>query len=280
MAKTKAKAKPAPPGDNKRLPEIAKAIKAIEKALDKLTLPKVLEIGKLLHEADEKCEHGEYMKWVANEFEWSHQTSLNYRNLYDFSKFPNVGNLARLNMSLSTLYMVAGLKDDDQQAARKAIIEVAKKDYVSFQQAYSIIKEVEEEAEPFTAKTERKYTRLITQRQLYEGACHLSWPLYFEYRGEHPECEPLTNDDLGYVRQWTSAAPATTTVNVTSTVDETEPKTIAFAVSHEILKIKVPYRVSYPADETEPKTIAFAVSHEDLKIEAPYRVSVPADEAE
>jgi hypothetical protein len=105
MAKTKTK--PAPPGDNKRLPEIAKAIRAIEKALDKVALPEVLKMGKLLHEASETCEHGEYMKWVANEFEWSHQTSLNYRNLYDFSKFPNVGNLARLNMSLSTLYSPA-----------------------------------------------------------------------------------------------------------------------------------------------------------------------------
>jgi Protein of unknown function (DUF3102) len=133
------------------LPQIAKAIKALEKALDKVTLPKVLEIGKLLHEASEKCEYGEYMKWVANEFEWSHQTSLNYRNLYDFSKFPNVGNLARLNMSLSTLYMVAGLKHDGRlgvAAARKAIIKAAKQGYVSLRMAEEIYKKFLEQSKP------------------------------------------------------------------------------------------------------------------------------------
>jgi len=134
--------------NTRTLPQIAKAIKALEKALDKLTLPKVLEMGKLLHEASEKCEHGEYMKWVFDEFEWSHQTSLNYRNLYDFSKFPNVGNLARLNMSLSTLYMVAGLKDDDEQDARKAIIKAAKQGYVSLRMAEAIYeKHLEEQSE-------------------------------------------------------------------------------------------------------------------------------------
>jgi hypothetical protein len=61
-------------------------------------------------------------------------------------------------------------------------------------------------ARPITAATERKYTALIKQRQLYEGACDLAWARYFEYRDAHPKCAPLGSEDLAYAAQWTSCA--------------------------------------------------------------------------
>jgi hypothetical protein len=66
---------------------------------------------------------------------------------------------------------------------------------------------------PITADKEREYTRLIQQRELYEGACELSWERYFEYRDEHDECSSLTQDDLDYASMWTTCAlhPETTT---------------------------------------------------------------------
>jgi hypothetical protein len=42
----------------------------------------VVEIGKLLCEASEECEHGEYLAWIKLEFGWSHGTSLNYRAMF------------------------------------------------------------------------------------------------------------------------------------------------------------------------------------------------------
>ena len=41
---------------------------------------------------------------------------------------------------------------------------------------------------------EREYTALIKRRQLYEGACELSWAQYFKYRERHPDCTPLSED--------------------------------------------------------------------------------------
>jgi len=74
-------------------------------------------------------------------------------------------------------------------------------------------KQEEFQATPITAKTERKYTALIKNRKLYEGACELAWEMYFKFRDEHPDCEPLTPDDLAYVGQWTSCAMAYMTLD-------------------------------------------------------------------
>jgi hypothetical protein len=63
-------------------------------------------------------------------------------------------------------------------------------------------------ATPIAAETEQHYTKLITRRKLYEGACELSWPMYFKYRNEHPDLPPLTPDDLAYAGMWTSCATA------------------------------------------------------------------------
>jgi hypothetical protein len=62
------------------------------------------------------------------------------------------------------------------------------------------------ERTPITATMEHEYTAMIKQRVLYEGACSLAWPMYFQYRDEHPDLPPLTPDDLAYVGMWTSCA--------------------------------------------------------------------------
>jgi hypothetical protein len=59
---------------------------------------------------------------------------------------------------------------------------------------------------PITSEKEQAYTCLIKTRNLYEGACGLSWAQYFEYRDQHPECDPLTRGDLAYASHWTPCA--------------------------------------------------------------------------
>ena len=216
---------------NRSLPQIAKAIKALEKK----TIQTVVEIGKLLHEASEQCEHGEFMKWIEQEFSYSHDTSLNYRSAYDLSQNPNCSDYGTWDMSLKTFYLVARLLRLDEhptaQGEAKAIIRAAKKRRVSSTDALLILKDYQEKHSPppddplaiappepdlppepiglcLNSEMVRQYDDLIKNRKLYEGACELPWPSYFEYRDAHPdECKPLTPDDLAYVGQWTSAGP-------------------------------------------------------------------------
>jgi hypothetical protein len=64
---------------------------------------------------------------------------------------------------------------------------------------------------PMTPEKEQEYTRLIKSRELYEGACDLSWQEYFAYRGQHPDCAPLSRDELDYANMWTAWTPNNTT---------------------------------------------------------------------
>jgi len=142
-----------PPTPQAELARITKEIKAFEQR----SIDSIVEIGKLLHEAaqPEICSHGEYQDWLKREFGWSYQTSLNYRNVYQLVEYPPdhphkpnswvFGSINDLDISLSALYLIAAMKDDDQQAARFAIIEAAKVGRVTYKIARDIIRKSEEE---------------------------------------------------------------------------------------------------------------------------------------
>jgi hypothetical protein len=123
--------------NTRTLAQISQKIKKLEKR----TIQNVIEIGKLLHEASEKCEHGEYKNWLKSEFSWSDQTALNYRHVYALTQKPNSLDFAQLNISISAVYFIARMLKDGQelyQAAAKAIIAAAKKDRVTYPIAIGI----------------------------------------------------------------------------------------------------------------------------------------------
>jgi hypothetical protein len=122
------------------------------KALEKKTIQNVVAIGKLLHEAatPEVCKHGEYMKWCKSEFGWSHQTVLNYRDIYHLSQNPKILEFDKLDISLSALLLISDYildQDDDDPdpnlAAGMAVVEAARHRRMSYKEAYKIIEETE-----------------------------------------------------------------------------------------------------------------------------------------
>jgi hypothetical protein len=123
------------------LAQISQKIKAVEK---RKLISGIVEIGKLLREGERLCEHGEYVAWIRREFSWSHQTALNYRNVFDLTQNPNHLDFDKLNITQSALYLVAGMKGDHEKVARKAIINTAKRRRVTFPIACEIIDKFEE----------------------------------------------------------------------------------------------------------------------------------------
>src|ERR1700730_8219435 len=89
------------------LAQISQKIKAVEK---RKLISGIVEIGKLLREGERLCEHGEYVGWIRREFSWSHQTALNYRNVFDLTQNPNHLDFDKLNITQSALYLVAGMR--------------------------------------------------------------------------------------------------------------------------------------------------------------------------
>jgi hypothetical protein len=124
--------------NTRTLPQIAKAIKALEKK----TIQNVVEIGKLLEEASKKCDHGQYREWLKTEFGWSHDTARNYRSVYNFTQKTKISSFGKLNISISALYLAAKLTLNEHwpphQAAGKAIIKAALKERVSYSMAKAI----------------------------------------------------------------------------------------------------------------------------------------------
>jgi hypothetical protein len=125
---------------NRTLAQIAKAIKALEKR----GIRDIVAIGKLLHEAEQKCEHGDFMLWIKENFDFSHDTSRNYRSAYQLSQNPNCSDYRTWNVSVRTFYWIAEVMTEGRQCdvgAAKAVIKIAKKQRVSSRHASEIINE-------------------------------------------------------------------------------------------------------------------------------------------
>jgi hypothetical protein len=131
------------------LAEIATQIKALEKR----TIANVVEIGRLLHEASEKCEHGTYREWLKTEFSWSHDTARNYRSVYNLAQKTKISSFAKFDVSISALYLIAKMPDGDP--TRDTIIKAAQTGRVSYAMASDIIEEAKAKASSDASKIER-----------------------------------------------------------------------------------------------------------------------------
>ena len=107
---------------------------------EKNTIDNVVAIGRLLHEAREQCEHGEYQAWLDREFAWSYRTCLRYSYAFDFAEKCQAGTFGNLNLSLGALHIVADPTTSDEEQA--AIIKAAQDGRVTATIAEAIIHEL------------------------------------------------------------------------------------------------------------------------------------------
>jgi hypothetical protein len=63
------------------------------------------------------------MKWLADEFGWSHSTSLRYRSIYWLSQNRQIGDFEKWNISISALYLLSD--NISWPTVRDAIVEAA-----------------------------------------------------------------------------------------------------------------------------------------------------------
>lgn len=119
------------------LTQIATQIKALEKK----NFRNVIEIGKLLHEASEQCEHREYLPWLKREFAWSYMTAKRYRDVFRLHDNYQIGDFDQFEISISALYLVAEHIDGEEawkQTGGAAILEAAKSGRVTYKKALEI----------------------------------------------------------------------------------------------------------------------------------------------
>jgi hypothetical protein len=173
----------------------------------------IIETGQLLIDAKEgknKLQHGEFTKLFdpqIGKLPFSERTAQQLMQIARHAVLANPSYRSALPPHWRTLAILSRAPGEqlEQWLADKTV--TAETEQV---EAIVLLSPPAPAVEPtksdFTSKTERKYTNLIQRRKLYEGACKLSWAEYFEFREAHPDCTPLTSDDLAYAGQWTKCA--------------------------------------------------------------------------
>jgi Protein of unknown function (DUF3102) len=111
---------------------------AIASDIHDLERRNIFDIGKLLIEAQDTCEHGNWMQWLDDQFEWSNKTAENYMNAFRLkAKFETVSNL---KVPVTIIYELAGELDDADLAAKiEALAKASKKKPLSVANAFEVV---------------------------------------------------------------------------------------------------------------------------------------------
>jgi hypothetical protein len=98
-----------------------RTLDAIAGDIHRLECAKIFDIGALLVEAEKACEHGEWRKWLKNEFEWSHDTARNYMNAARL--VANDERVRHLRVPATIIYALADDVDDITPKLIDALVE-------------------------------------------------------------------------------------------------------------------------------------------------------------
>jgi hypothetical protein len=109
-----------PVADDLFLAEKATAIRA----LGKRVIADVIEIGRLLAEAKERCGHGNWLPWLDREFGWSGQQARRFIHVHELSCEGKFNKLLNLAVPISGLYLLAA--PSTPQVAKDEVIERGK----------------------------------------------------------------------------------------------------------------------------------------------------------
>src|SRR5215510_11378372 len=100
----------------------ARSLDTIADSIHKLEQKNIIDVGELLVEAKAQCEHGQWLDWLAAEFEWSVDAAERYIRVAErIGKFRRLRNL---KLAATTLYEVAD--HDDEQDLPAIVGELAK----------------------------------------------------------------------------------------------------------------------------------------------------------
>jgi hypothetical protein len=123
----------------------AEAIKSSLRSAGK----EIIEVGYHLIKAQEKAGHGNWLRWIGEEFAWAEQTARNYMNVYAMSQIHN--GVGDLDLPLRSLYLLAA--PSTPEPVRREVIDQAARGEPP---PHARIKNMVEKAIPKKAKTNHK----------------------------------------------------------------------------------------------------------------------------
>jgi hypothetical protein len=131
----------------------------------------IVEIGKDLSEARERCQHGEWLPWLKREFGWSEAAAYNYIAVYERlgPKLPTGGTLEPLRIDASALYLLA--QQSTPEAVRDQAIERAQTgEHMTRETVREMVSgEVKAQVSYFRARAEKAETARATLAAVIEA---------------------------------------------------------------------------------------------------------------
>jgi hypothetical protein len=102
----------------------------------------IFEIGRLLVEAKERCDHGDWLPWLSEQFEWGgrwgERTAQRFMSVYKLSL--EYDNLSDLDLSDSSLYVLAAPRTST--GARAEVVDRARNgERLRFNDVYDIVEQ-------------------------------------------------------------------------------------------------------------------------------------------
>src|SRR5437899_2743662 len=122
-----------------------RSLAAIALDIQKVECTSIFQIGKLLLEAKDQCEHGEWLDWLSREFAWSPRAAHYYIKAAELvSKFATVANL---KVPVTTIYALSDLDDADVPKAITRLSAASKKGRVTAAQGCEIVESADKRQE-------------------------------------------------------------------------------------------------------------------------------------
>ena len=111
----------------------------------------VVEIGRLLEEAQARLDHGEWLPWLQKELSISSRSASRYMKTFRFVQAYLVGRsksatLADLKLRVSALFLLAEQCLDPKEV--EAVLKAAKKEWIGATKAWSVIHELRGDQQP------------------------------------------------------------------------------------------------------------------------------------
>lgn len=148
------------------------------KGLMRRTSEDIIDIGQKLIEVKQYLGHGNFLKWLKSEFNWSVSTATKFMQVGEQFKFVNFTNL---NITASALYLIAA-PSTPKEAREEVLQQATLGENINYSKAKTIIHKYKKKAKlsadmmvavnSFEKSTEENYCTSITPVSDKTSACH------------------------------------------------------------------------------------------------------------
>jgi len=111
----------------------------------------VIEIGRRLTECKSMCGHGQWLRWLDREFQWTDDTALNFMRVYELARKSR--NFRDLSLPISALYLLAA-PSTPETARAECFKRVGAGEVIQFSEVKRVVEKHKNDTTPATHRAQ------------------------------------------------------------------------------------------------------------------------------